>query len=61
MKRLKLVLPAKLEGAVGLDAKLLDADTGEELDCAGDIQLLAPLDGLLRVQVTFVLAEIELR
>ena len=63
MKRIKLVLPAKTQSPalLGIDAKLFDADTGEELDWLVDLRLNLPLDGPATVQATFHVSEIELR
>jgi len=63
MKRLKLILPGERGHAElpGLNAKLADADTGEELECLGDIEVLFRMDDLVRVRAEFVVAEIELQ
>lgn len=64
MKRAKLILPKHglgREGVlIGKDAKLVDADTGEELVCCQDITLKLPLDGLAVAQTDILISEIEL-
>lgn len=63
MKRAKLLLPKYGLGEgllVGKDAKLIDADTGEELVCCQDITLRLPLDGLAVAQTDILISEIEL-
>jgi hypothetical protein len=64
MKRLKVVLPAGEKGAktlYGVSARLFDADTGDELECAGDIVLRFPMDGVAIANVDMQIAEIEVK
>lgn len=63
MRRAKLILPKYGLGEgmlVGKDARLVDADTGEELVCCQDINLRLPLDGLAVAQTDILISEIEL-
>jgi hypothetical protein len=64
MKRLKLILPGKSANdghLFGLDAKLVDADTGEELECTQDICVHFPMDDIVTVSANFPVAEIEVQ
>lgn len=61
MKRAKLLLP-KGPNYIALDgraAKLVDADTGQELQCCGEITLKIPIDGPILAQTDILISEIE--
>jgi hypothetical protein len=61
MKRAKLVFTNKFEGTIllGRDVNLFDADTGEKVDCIGDITIFCPLNGQMRASVDFMISEVE--
>jgi hypothetical protein len=60
MKRAKLILPSGGKSLIlGREAKLVDADTGEELVCIGDITLRIPMDGAITAGVDIQISEIE--
>ena len=63
MKRLKVQikeggLPAKL-GIYGGHARLLDADTGEELGCVRDFSVRFPVDDVVVVHAELLVSEVE--
>lgn len=64
MKRAKLIIPRRVDGGHFLMshmAKLVDADTGEEIECVSDIQLNMPLQDAMSVTATILISDIELR
>lgn len=63
MKRAKLILPCGSPKAMMLNgscAKLVDADTGEEIECCGSITLNIPIDGVIVAQTNISISEIEI-
>lgn len=63
MKRLKVVIPnSPTPGSPlnGLDVKLCDADTGEQLECVENLRLNAPVDGFITVTADMLVSEIEI-
>jgi hypothetical protein len=64
MKRVKLILPkgdGSLPLGLGLDATLVDADTGEPLEPVGDFQVTCPMDGPIKVHAEILISEVELQ
>jgi len=63
MKRIKVILvkdrdPSRESGFLGLKSKIVDADTGEQIDCLQDFTLNVPLDGILTVDARMVVSDI---
>ena len=65
MKRLKVILRrdpvAKDRCMPGLLGSLVDADTGDELNCVTDFKLNVPMDGVMTVTTEMVVSEIEVK
>ena len=65
MKRLKLILPAgRTDGhAMLADCKIVDADTGQEIEPVLGVKLLLPFEGdgpgVVTVQADLLIAKIE--
>lgn len=62
MRRAKLVFVNQPDGQVilGGSVKLLDADSGEEIECIGDITVSCPLDGVVMANVAVQISEVEI-
>jgi hypothetical protein len=45
----------------GLPARLVDADSGQSLDCVQDFAINVPMDGLVTVDARLLVADIEVR
>ncbi len=68
MKRLKVVIVrdpvmdlAGTNTIHGLPAKLVDADTGDAIDCVQDFSINVPMDDIITVDVRMTVSEIEVR
>lgn len=68
MRRLKVVFGGDAvfdessgQAIVGRTAKLVDADTGEELGCVRDFSINVPLEGPVTVEAEMLVAGIEVK
>ena len=68
MKRLKVIITrdplverSSANAMFGLPARLVDADTGQELDCVQDFSINIPMDGVITVDARLLVADIEVR
>ena len=52
--------PCRASAMMGRCAKLIDADTGEEVQVAQDIKINLPMNGIVTVDVRLAVAEIEI-
>lgn len=63
MKRAKLVISTHSPNTnlmLGKDAKLVDADTGEEMTCISDIDILFPMKGIVVARVDVQISSVEI-
>ena len=60
MSRAKLIVRTGNRMILGQDAKLVDADTGDEITCCTDLLVHFPLKGLAYVSTDIVLSAIEI-
>lgn len=61
MKRLRVILnrdPLVRESMYGGAAKLVDADSGQELGCVTDFNINVPLDGMITVNAKMLVHDI---
>ena len=68
MKRLKVIITrdplverSSAHVMSGLPARLVDADTGQELDCVQGFSINIPMDGVITVDARLLVADIEVR
>ena len=62
MKHLKVILVCDSGyPTLGTHSSLVDADTGEPIDCVQDFTVNVPLDGLLTVDARLNISEVEVR
>jgi len=68
MKRLKVIIArdplmerCSARAMSGLPARLVDADTGQALDCVQDFSINIPMDGAITVDARLLVADIEVR
>ena len=68
MKRLKVIIArdplmerSSAHAMAGSPARLVDADTGQALDCVQDFSINVPMDGPITVDARLLVADIEVR
>ena len=68
MKRLKVIIArdplmerSSARAMSGLPARLVDADTGQALDCVQDFSINVPMDGPITVDARLLISDIEVR
>lgn len=68
MKRLKVIIArdplmerCSARAMSGSPARLVDADTGQALDCVQDFSINIPMDGAITVDARLLVADIEVR
>jgi len=68
MKRLKVIIArdplmerSSARAMSGLLARLVDADTGQTLDCVQDFSINVPMDGAITVDARLLVSDIEVR
>ncbi len=68
MKRLKVIIArdplmerSSAHAMSGLPARLVDADTGQALDCVQDFSINVPMDGPITVDARLLVSDIEVR